>query len=372
MITLEALSRPQQALFILLKSSIRNKVLDESFFLVFSEAEWKEVYRLAVEQGIMAFVFDSVMCLPEDLKPPRSLKLSWAISAEVVEKRYTKQLSAAHDLAFFFRENNINMLLFKGLSFAQYYPIPSHREFGDFDIYLFGKYKEGSELLIRQGLKKNHRDPKHTALTYKGLLVENHKNFLSLHRYSHLKKLENRLLELSDKSLKSSFPDDISFPIPDFNALFMMCHAIIHFPSSLVLRYLCDWSVFLESNKGKIDFINYKKSLSEAGLLKISDAITALAVRFLELSPDAAPDFASDSDLEDKILLDMLNPHLLRSKNPSKWDILKYKFGLLNSRRWKYELVNPNGYRRFILNSIFYYLLHPGLILQFQKVKNEL
>ena len=372
MITLEALNRPQQALFILLKASIWNKVLDESFFQGFSEAEWKEVYRLAVEQGVMAIAFDSMMCLTEDLRPPRSLKLSWAISVEVIEKRYAKQKVVAHDLSVFFKENNINMLLFKGLSFAQYYPIPSHREFGDFDIYLFGKYEEGNELLIRQGFKKNHKNPKHTALTYKGLLVENHKIFLSSHRYSHLKMLENRLLELSDKSLKTSFPDDISFPIPDFNALFMMCHAIIHFPSSLVLRYLCDWSVFLDSNKGKVDFINYKKSLSEAGLLKISDAITALAVRFLELSPDAAPDFASDSDLEDKIILDMLNPNVLRRKKTSIWNILKFKFGLLNSRRWKYELVNPKGYSRFLLNSFFYYLLHPGLILQFQKVKNEL
>jgi hypothetical protein len=224
--------------------------------------------------------------------------------------------------------------------------------------------------LINKGSKKKHSDPKHTSLIYKNIAVENHKNFLSLHRYSHLKKLESRLLELCEMSLKETSANTFLYPIPDFNALFMMCHAIIHFPSTLVLRNLCDWTVFLGANKTDVDFTKYNKTLSETGFSNISDAFTSLAVRFLDLNPDSAPNFASDSNLEDKILLDMLNPIVLRKKNPSIWDILKFKVRLLNSRRWKYELVNPKGYSSFLLYSIYYYLLHPELILQFKKVKN--
>ena len=369
MIALDSLSRPQQALFILLKASIRDKAPEENFFSFFSESEWKEVYRLAIEHGIMAFVFDSVMRLSDEQKPPRSLKMSWAVSVDAVENRYAKQASAAHDLAAFFKENNISMLLFKGLSIAQYYSIPSHREFGDLDIYLYGKYEEGNKLLVRLGSKKNHNDAKHTALIYKSVPVENHTNFLTLHRYSHLGNLENRLLKLCEESLNENLSDSILFPTPDFSALFMICHTIIHFPSSFVIRNLCDWVVFLESNKGKIDFINYKKALSQAGLTNISDAISSLAVRLFDLDPDSTPDFISDPDLEDKILLDMLNPFVLRKNNPSVWEILKYKFRLLKYRRWKYELVNPKGYNRFILNSIFFYFLHPGLIIQLRRVE---
>ena len=367
MIILEALSRPQQALFILLKASIRNKVLDESFFQGFSEAEWKEVYRLAVEQGVMAMVFNSVMGLPDELKPPRSLKLSWAISVEVVEKRYYKQKAVAHDLADFLKKNNINMFLFKGLYFAQYYPIPSHREFGDLDIFLLGEFEKGNNVLLQQGLKKNHSDPKHTSFTYKGVMVENHTNFLTLHRYSHLGNLEKKLLELCNESLSGNFQGNILFPSTDFAVLYMMCHTILHFPSSFILRNLCDWVVFLEANKGKVDFKKYNKALAEAGLSEISDAITALAVRFFELNQDSAPVYNYNHTLEDKILQEMLNPEVIRKKNPSVWDIIKYKFKLLKSRRWKYELVNPNGYGRFLLYSFFYYLLHPWLILQFKR-----
>ena len=372
MITLDSLSRPQRALFILLKASIRNKAPEGSFFSFFSESEWKEVYRLAIEHGVMALAFDSVMRLPDEQKPPRSLKMSWAVSVDAVENRYAKQVSAVHDLAAFFKGNNISMLLFKGLSLAQYYSIPSHREFGDLDIYLYGKYKEGSKLLVHQGSKINHKDDKHTALTYKGVPVENHTNFLTLHRYSHLGSLENRLQELCKESLNEYLSDSIIFPVPDFSALYMMCHTIIHFPSSIVIRSLCDWVVFLEINKGRIDFINYKKALADAGLTKISDAITALAVRFLDLNPDSAPDFISNTVLEDKIFLDMVSPLVLRKSNPSVLEILKFKYKLLNTRRWKYELVNPKGYNRFILNSFFFYLFHPRLILQLRKVKNEL
>ena len=362
MITVDALSRSQKALFVLLKASINNKEPEESFLGDFSESEWRAVYRIAIEQGVMAIVFDAVMRLPEKLRPQRTLKLNWAVNVDVLEKRYKHQIAVANEVTDIFREEKMRMVLFKGLSLAQYYPIPSHREFGDLDIYLFRKYKDGNKKLIQKGAKKKHSDPKHTALSFKGLLIENHNTFLTLHRYPHLKKLNNRLAVLCEKSAGLMPCDNIQFPSPDFSTLFMMCHAVIHFPSSIVLRHFCDFLFFWRANHSNVDISEYKNVLADAGLTEVADAFMAITVRFLGLEQELAPAFKSNPELEDKILLSMLNPVVLKKKNPSSLDILKFKYKVLKSRRWKYELVNPGKYGIFIAKSALYYLFNLKLL----------
>ena len=363
MITVDALSRTQKALFVLLKASINNKEPEESLFEDFSESEWKAVYRIAIEQGVMALVFDAVMRLPEKMRPQRTLKLNWAVNVDVLEKRYKHQIAVANDVAKIFREEKMRMILFKGLSLARYYPVPSHREFGDLDIYLFRKYKDGNKTLLQKGAKKKHSDPKHTALSFKGLLIENHNDFLTLHRYPYLKKLNNRLAVLCEKSADlMPYDDDIQFPSPDFSALFMMCHAVIHFPSSIVLRHFCDFLFFWRANYGIVDISEYKNALADAGLTEIADAFMAITVRFLGLEQELAPAFKSNPELEDKILLNMLNPVVMKKKNHSSLDILKFKYKVLKSRRWKYELVNPGKYGVFIAKSVLYYLFNLKLL----------
>ena len=38
---------------------------------------WQEIYRLAMQQGVLAIVFDALMTLPSEAQPPKSLKLQW-------------------------------------------------------------------------------------------------------------------------------------------------------------------------------------------------------------------------------------------------------------------------------------------------------
>jgi hypothetical protein len=356
------LNRSQQALFELLKVGIRNDISNEMFFVNLSEAEWKDTYNLAIKQGVMSIVFDSMMRLPEEKKPPRSLKINWALNVECLEKKYEKYCIVVHEIADIFEKNKVKMFLFKGLSLAQLYPTPSHREFGDLDIYLFDKCKKGTQVLLKHGLTKEYSSSKHVSLSYKGISIENHKAFLNLYQYPYLRNLNNELTRLSDNNLETNFHNDVVFPNPDFNLLYIMAHAVLHFPTCIVLRYLCDWTVLLESNKGKFDFISYTKSLSCAGLLTVADAFTALAVRFLGLNPELAPAYNSNPDLENKILYDILNPIVLKEKSSSRIEIFKYKCQLLKSRRWKYELIKGGFFNEKVLRSAFFYLFHPGLI----------
>ena len=81
----------------------------------------------------------------------------------------------------------------KGVGLSTYYPIPSHREGGDIDIYTFSADKNrmtdeqanrlADELMERQGIPIEMHSYKHSNFYYKGIPVENHKVFLNVEHY---------------------------------------------------------------------------------------------------------------------------------------------------------------------------------------------
>lgn len=346
----------------LTKAALLGTIPDENLFLNIGETEWNELFEQSAVQGVMVLSFTGAMRLAKELQPPPALKLRWIASVETVEKRYRHRLETAKKLAAYFKENNIQMLLFKGIALSRLYPEPSSREFGDIDIFLCGKATEGDALLQRFTDRSCHSSEKHVNFSYKGILIENHHTFLnhagykSFHRSEDLEKRLMTALTDADR-----VEDTLLFPPPDFDALFVTLHMLAHLPNKIVLRHLCDLAVLFTAYQGRIDFPVYRNTLSEAGLTKLADALISLAIRYLGLNPEYAPPHESDVALEDRIWNDMLNP--LRPKKKSNLiAVFQYKTRLLWTNRWKYELVFPGKFWKRNLHSAFFHILHPGVI----------
>ncbi|MDR3219754.1 MAG: nucleotidyltransferase family protein [Dysgonamonadaceae bacterium] len=273
---------------------------DDSLFAGMNEEDWTILYRQAVEEGVMALAFDGVLCLPETLHPPKKLKLSWGASLDYVERRYAHFQAVAQELAALFGEHGIRMLVIKGLSLSQYYPVPAHREFGDLDIYLFGKHKQGDQLLKEVGaVPGTNNSYKHTVFTYKGVLIENHAHFIDVINSGKILELDENLLHILEESkeISDASPDEVLFPPPRFTALFFIAHASQHFCiNALVLRAFCDWAVFLRTNKDKIDFPTFRETLEKAGLWAFAVGLTVVTGEWIGL-PDM-PDMGNDSRME--------------------------------------------------------------------------
>jgi len=358
----------QQLLFALLKLALWNKAPDKALFEKADETIWGEVYRLSADQGIKAVIFDGIMLLNRELQPPRSLKLKWAINVEAIERRYEQSLMAINGMADIFTKNGISMLVLKGVSLAQYYPVPSHREFADIDIYLFGKQEEGDRLLLQSGAaKKIYQSGKHSGLQFNGIIVENHNYFLTEKKFHNAAALEKHLAQtLSDNPLLSNpLICNAVLPPPDFNVLFIACHALGDFITKrLILRFLCDWALFLKANKDVIDFDSYRRLITESGFKKFADAFTALAVNQLGLDSDFALPFDSNPALENRIMQESFNP--LFSSITGKQSLLKmiqFKFNVIKSGRWKYkELLYPEQFYKIAWRSFLFYITHPASI----------
>jgi len=345
-----------QRMLALTKAALQETTPDANLFVNAGETEWNELFEQLVKQGVMALTFDGVMWLPKELQPPLPVKLRWIAGVEAVEKRYRHRLETAKELSAYFKENNIRMLLFKGIALSRFYPVPARREFGDIDIFLCGKSKEGSALLERITNKKHHLSKKHTCFLYKGIIIENHYTFLSHNKFfkvfRHGKALEKQLImmlteagimEKTDFAESGRTDEVLLFPPPDFDALYAILHLFVHFSKILKLRQMCDLTVLLTANKGKIDFSVYRNILSEAGLLKLSDAFISLSVRYLGLNPECAPPYEADSGFENKLWNDLLNPEIS----------LSY---------WKNELVFPGQFIKIKLYDTAYRFVHSKFI----------
>lgn len=371
------MKRIAQQLVSLVQSVLNETIPDEKLFIGTDEAQWDRLLCYSAEQGVMALALDGSMRLPSALQPPRAVKWRWIAGVEAVEKRYQHQLKVAEELAARFKENNIRMLLFKGIALSRFYPNPEHREFGDIDIYLYGKAGEGDAILRRMVKKDNHPpSKKHTGFSYKGLLIENHHTLLNQETHSSFRNsagLEKRLKDglASGEILKHELPflsglsdKGLFFPPPDFDALFVMLHALGHFPSGIVFRHLCDLKVLFTVYWGKIDFDAYRDSLSKAGVLKMANALIALTVRYLGLNPECAPPHESDPLLEDKIIADILHPPVpfLPRAQRTFFKVFVYKINLIRARYWKSKLIFPGKFGRQILYSTLFHIRHPETI----------
>jgi len=361
-----------QRMLALIKAALHGTAPDENLFADVGEACWTEVLELAHRQGVTVLSLQGAMQLPKVLQPPLTLKLRWIAGVETVERRYRQRLETAEELAAYFRGNNIQMLVFKGIALARLYPVPYSREFGDIDVFLCGQAKEGDALLKRIAGKNLVASKKHTDFSYRGILIENHHTFLNT-EHQRNRVLEKRLMTILDKAGITDKTDftvtglqngTLLFPPPDFDALFVMLHLLGHWSSKIVLRFLCDLTVLFTAYKGKIDFSLYHDALSEAGLLKLADAFISLSVKYLGLNPEYAPPYQSDISLEERIWNDLMNPEVppLPMEKHTLFNVVVHKIRLLRARYWKCELVYPGYFGKRILSSILFHLRHPGTI----------
>ncbi len=362
----------------LTKAALHDTTPDDTLFINTDETNWSEVFELSAAQGVMVLSFLGAMRLPKELHPPLKLKLRWIAGVEAVEKKYQHSVEVAKDLSARFRENNIRMMVFKGLSLARLYPVPYSREFGDMDIFLCGKSAEGDALLEKLIGERYLTSKKHVNFSYRGILIENHHHFINqgkdrkLHRSEDLeKRLMNFLME-ADKSEETneneSFGsnDTVLFPPPDFDALFVTLHLLVHLANRIVLRHLCDLTKLFTVYNGKIDMSQYRHALSETGLLNLADAIISLSVRYLDLNPEFAPPYQSDVMLENRLWNDMINPKVptLSKEKHNVFAVLIFKIRMLQSNYWKYKMIFPGQFWKRIINSILFRIKNPKIFWQ--------
>jgi hypothetical protein len=302
------LSKENSTLFSLLRHAIWQNRDGEQIDFDLTTLEWQRLIENAASLGVLAVAFDA---LPKGEALPglsKELMIRWGLSVQRFEDRNRRQRVALRELIAYFREKQIEVLLLKGLGLAENYPLPAYRECGDLDIYLFGDYEKGNQVIEALGIEVDRKSSKHSNFFFKGIPVENHLSFLDVDSSQTDKNLEVHLHKiLKEQGYETIMIDDIEvrIPTPDFTSLFLARHDITHFLSSgLVLRHFCDIGLFFSRNAGRINFESFRKIMTEEHQFDLFSSFTQLAHLYLGMPAPPLPVTDACESLTERVLYD--------------------------------------------------------------------
>ena len=352
-------------LFALLRASLHKKEIEKSFFTDVSDEEWQKCYRLAAIQGVMALAWDGVRMLPEELLPLPGIKLSWAMGVDAYEKKYCRYCQVANEISGLYARYGIATMALKGVGFSTLYPVPSHREGGDIDIYTYSADKNkmndeeanhlADKVMEELGVSVNTESYKHSNFYYKGIPIENHKCFLNVKDYCNAVMVDNQLKELMHPQLVSLGNGEIMVPSATFNTLFIAFHAVQHYGSGLALHHLCDWAVLI-SRFG----LHVPDGVKDKRFLNAISALTVLCNTYLGTSVKVVEDDGLAGEMLNEILHPRYSP---KTATPnSKVGILIYKIKrMFYEQRLKSRVVDTSLAGR-LWDSVLFHLRKPESI----------
>lgn len=351
------MTKEQRLLFDLTKVAICN----EDIVSVPDNIDWSLILDLSLRQGISAIILDGLnKCFDNGLAVNIGFadKMELIGAAQQVETIYNQHVKAINQLAQFYQNHDIRMMVLKGWGLSLNYPIPNHRPCGDIDIYLFGDIEKADALLYQElGIKVDKSHHNHTVFPFNGVTIENHYNFANIYAHRSSKKVDRWLKEMAEDSYKN---DDVWMPSANFDALYILRHAASHFAAEQIsIRHILDWALFVEKNCDKVDWDLHRSRCEELNMEKFLLSINDICVHCLGFSANKFR-IGGDLKLTDRVLHEILQPEF-DEELPRK--IIPYiynRWRRWKSSKWKRQIVYPEGTATTLATQLFSHIIKPA------------
>ena len=350
----------------------------EEDFSLPADIVWGEVLQLAYEQGVGAIALDGyeeyLKIIPKDeqvvVSPQDKILIIEAIGQlQLVEQNFAKHQEVVQKLGDILHKKEIPFVIMKGFACGQYYPNPKHRECGDIDIYPGELFDECNKSLKEAGVGVDPYYYRHSASYIDGVMIENHRVLCDLRGpRKQTKELEALLEQHANDSLKHGKPAMVdgapvsgaTFPIANFNALFLPWHVSAHFMVERVtLRHLLDWALFLvhDGNGIGLELYRHAKKNFTFGYSKMVDILTNLSLRYLNMPAEGVPtEIIDDARKFDDILADRVFEYMFvgqpKDRGNNVWQERMNNLKRIWKERWKYKEVYNQSTAGFLWYKI--------------------
>lgn len=354
-----------EILFSALRSALSGDRFNEELMAGVNEREWYELLIFAQQHNVLPLLCDGVATQRKHIPPKAFSKL---VGLTVVgEDKYAERVNVIKTLAKLFAEHNIPLMVLKGYGLSLYYPQPNHRTFSDVDTYNFGKLEEADKVLSEQlGVAIDDDVHHHTTCVYKGVLIENHYDFIESHSHNSNARFEKLLKMEAERECRTHKigEQDILLPSPMFNALFLMRHMALHYAAERVsVRHLCDWKQFIEAESNNIDWACVRTIYKQFNMDRFADAISAICIDHLGLNAKLIPNIERNAMLEERILNDILYAEFDEEKpKGGLFKIVWWKTRRFFANSWKHKLIYNESVLRTFIQSSYSHLLKPKTI----------
>lgn len=332
---------------------------------------WKEIQALAERQGLAGIIVDGTEQLPDSQRPPKEDLLQ--MIGQVVqgyEYRYELYRRVVAELARFYREHDIKMMILKGYACSLDWPKPEHRPCGDIDIWLFGKQKEGDFLLeTEKGIKVDKSHHHHTVFEWSGFTVENHYDFVNVYAHKSSAELEKVFKELGAddshfveiKDTSTGSVTKVYLPSPNLHALFLIRHMVSHFAASEIsLRQVLDWAFFVEKHTKEIDWEWLLGVLDKYHMRDFFNLINAICIEDLGFRAEIFPMVQFLPELKERVLEDILDPAYSTAEPARLFPRIVYKYRRWQGNAWKQKLCYSESRWESFWKGLWAHILKPS------------
>ena len=243
-----------------------------------SGKDWEHLLSMARFQSLVGVLYEGILCLPKDRKPPEAVLSEWTRLAGLVAGLHSLQERRAEELGERLGTLGMDGYLLKGTGLSHLYPVPERRMGGDIDVWIPEPRSKTLARLRNGGIPVDgilYQECK--AAFFKDTIVEVH--FHPTKMYNPF--LNARLQRFLRKSIRtesfSETPDrHLMVPGAAFNAVFCMAHMLRHYlEGGIGLRQMLDYHyVLLALNPGARKGV--MKELSRLGMGPFAGAVMHL------------------------------------------------------------------------------------------------
>ena len=313
-----------------------------------------EVLLLAQRQGTAALIYDYVLKLPEELRPPKEIQQQMKAVCARSMMAHEEQRHVMQKAMKALQDGGITPVLLKGLGLARLYPKPYLRSCGDVDIYV-GKenYHKGAKVLRdafpEAELFDEEKDYyKHYNLTLDRTAIEMHRvSAVYAHPqdakvYDELERegLQRNIVPVADDGGEWNEPER------KFNVLFVFVHSWDHFVAeSANMRQLCDLALLLAKhvdNDGLEEYL--RTNLKKLHLLHAWQLYAYIMGKYIGLPQEKCPLYTDACAAKAELLL----AHILHgseqpkgSKQPAPKNVVLRKLYTLRERIREARAIGP-------------------------------
>ena len=353
----------QLRLLNLSQASLNGGQIDFTLFEEMMLNDWETLLKYAIQQGVSAIVFPAFEFLK--IKPPLRTLLKWFGQVEFIKSNYMIHERGCQQMVALCKDAGANMFVIKGLSLADFYPNPASREFGDLDIFTFNTngsaHESVNRLVEKKGIKVKCWD-KHDVFNYRGVHIEHHSYFVS-NKSKSGRRINDYLIRMVLDGNYMNVKDNLYFPSPDFNAIYLMIHTIEHMSyEGIILKNVLDYGVFLMRDGNKVNWKKVNAILKETGWNVGYDTLVRVVEKVLNVDFSHFYIDCPNELLVNKMFSVMLDSTLHKdTKFPLMKRILK-KTQRAFSHKWLYDngVIPANFWNEFILTSVKGHIIHPS------------
>lgn len=312
-----------------------------------------KVMKIASAHGLMAIAFDglekALNCNPQRRNEIAEKLLMQCYGQCVWQKSlFKKNWHAATKLSELLAQEDIEAVVLKGHSIAQYYPNPKLRYSCDLDLYIGVKdWEHACNILKVNSISLVTEVYKEVEFTFEGVYVELHRYITPVRGNKTLLQFERYLRDILKESPKAYFGGTrLLCPPLMFIVMLYIEHALgdlLH--GKLTLKHIVDWIVL---RKQEIDCVEIKTKCKEFGFERFLKLIDSLA--------DVVEGKVEEESLQPsdrKVLESMFYIPTVSKKNES-WFARRVSlfFDIVRNRRY-YTLFGYCSMERFLLNAVW-------------------